>query len=89
MLASVCVCVCMCVRLCECVLSSVQLALWLQMDAITAKEKEDLDILFVEAVIDANLAFSITDNPAVKAFFARLRPAYNLPSRWDVSGNTA
>lgn len=57
-----------------------------QIDRVTAEEKTDLDMLFIEMVIDAGLAFSFTENPAVQALFSKLRKAYKLPTRKDVSG---
>jgi len=47
----------------------------------TAPQEKNLrDMRFIEAVIDAKLAFSITENPAAIALFKQLRPAYELPS---------
>jgi len=64
--------------------ASLQIAC-LQLDKITPQEKAELDALLVEAVIDGGLPFSLTENPAIQRLFNRLRPAYKLPSRHDVS----
>lgn len=57
----------------------------LQMDIITPADKAKLDDKFIEMVIDGGLSFRFVENPAVKDFFAMLRPAYKLPDRRDVS----
>jgi len=57
----------------------------LQLDKISTQEKEELDMLFIEAVVDASLPFTFTENPAIQRLFRRLRPAYKLPGRKDVS----
>lgn len=43
------------------------------MDVITTEEQAVLDNKFMEMVIDAGLSFRVVDNPAVQAFFQRLR----------------
>lgn len=57
----------------------------MQLYGISPEEKELLDMRFIEAVIDAKLAFSIIENPAMIALFKQLHPAYELPSRKEVS----
>lgn len=60
-----------------------------QLDYMTPEEKAELGALFVEMIVDASMAFCVVDNPAVKAFVAKLRSAYKLPTRRDVSAHVS
>jgi hypothetical protein len=55
---------------------------------MTRPEKAQLDEVFIEMVIDAGMAFSVVENSTVKASAAKLRPAYTMPTRRDVSTHT-
>ena len=54
------------------------------MDSISKSDKQHLDELFIEMLINAAWSFCVVENPAVLLFFCALRPAYQLPSRYEV-----
>ena len=55
----------------------------------SSADKDQLDKLFIRAVIDASLPLSITENESFCAFIRALCPAYKLPSRYEVSLNAS
>ena len=53
-------------------------------DSISKADKQHLDELFIEMLINTAWSFCVVENPAVLLFFRALRPAYQLPSRYEV-----
>lgn len=54
-------------------------------DHITEDEKESLDALLAKAIYSSGVPFAIVDNSYWKDFFKKLRPCYDLPSRFKLS----
>lgn len=44
-------------------------------------------MLFAKAVYASGTPLSLFENPAWDEFFARLRPSFNVPSKYDLSGS--
>ena len=55
-----------------------------QLDTISKADKLILDDGFIKMLIASNMSFAVVENPAVVAFFKALRPAYKLPTRYEV-----
>lgn len=54
-------------------------------DCISISEKNEIDILLARAIYETGTPLHIVSSPAWKALFKKLRPAYDLPSRYIVS----
>lgn len=54
-------------------------------DSTTTKEQEELSRLFSEAVYTSNCALSMFESEKWSKFFKKLRPAFTLPSRKQLS----
>ena len=53
-------------------------------DELTVSENRQLRMLFAEMVVATNLPHSWTQHAAVQKFFKALRPAFTLPSNYDL-----
>jgi len=54
-------------------------------DSMASIEKDNLDVLMARAIYSANCPLNMTENAAWISFFKKLRPSFNLPSRYSIS----
>ena len=47
---------------------------------------DELDELFGKTLYHTDIPFRFADSPSLKAFIAKLRPAYNLPTAKQIAG---
>lgn len=57
----------------------------MQPDKISPREQRELEDLFIQMLVDTCSSFNVVENEEFQAFFKRLRPAFRVPSRKDVS----
>ena len=51
---------------------------------LTAAEQDNNDALLTKAIIDGGVPFSFVDNLFFRRFMKSVRPAYDLPSKWQM-----
>ena len=55
-------------------------------DKLSPAQHDEMTADLANVIFATNLAHSWVEHPAVKAFFARWKPAFTLPSRYTISG---
>jgi hypothetical protein len=54
-------------------------------DSMTKQQQAEASELFARMVYETNVPFSWVEHDAVKQFFEHIRPAFKLPSRWQLA----
>ena len=56
-------------------------------DRMSRESQSELDILLVQAIYSSGTPLAALDNSHWKTFFRNLRPSFQIPSRWMLSGH--